>query len=36
MIAGGRAAAPELRPFRATRWAEGAPIVARSGVGVLS
>jgi len=36
MIAGGRDAAPELRPFRATRWIEGEPIVARSGVGVLS
>ena len=36
LIADGPAAAPELRPFRATRWAENAPIVARSGVSVLS
>ena len=36
MIENGKSAAPELRPFRATRWAEGAPIVARSGVSVLS
>lgn len=36
MIEHGTSAAPELRPFRATRWAEGAPIVARSGVSVLS
>jgi sarcosine oxidase subunit beta len=36
MIAGGRVAAPELWPFRATRWIENEPIVARSGVGVLS
>jgi sarcosine oxidase subunit beta len=36
LIAEGPGAAPELRPFRATRWTEGAPIVARSGVSVLS
>jgi sarcosine oxidase subunit beta len=36
LIAEGPSAAPELRPFRATRWEESAPIVARSGVSVLS
>ena len=36
LITNGGGAAPELRPFRASRWMEKEPILARSGVGVLS
>jgi sarcosine oxidase subunit beta len=35
-IVGGPRAVPELRPFRATRWAEGAPIGTHYAAGVLA
>ena len=36
LIAGGPSAAPALRPFRATRWAEGDPIGTQYTAGVLA
>jgi len=36
LITGGPAAAPELRPFRATRWAENDPIGTQYAAGVLA
>jgi sarcosine oxidase subunit beta len=36
LIVGGQHAAPELRPFRATRWAEGQPIGTQYAAGVLA